>query len=181
MDFIERHLSEFESEVKALGKMGVNNCAIGGSAVLQKYGLRIWAEPGDLDFVIFKPTDEQQEFVIMHGEPPCGESNSPSPDSEHVRSYKIDRNGMCLNFLLHAEEKPETNTLMIFFKEGHMVVSAQRIDAILKAKAAYGRQKDIDHFEFLKANNFVIAPPLQKADEQQKNSSFLDSDDDLPF
>lgn len=155
MHNIDLHIAEFSNEIT---KIGTENIAIGGSFALMLHGLEIGHEPEDLDLIIFKPTDEQYEFIANKCE---SNANYQTVDGGQARSWKLKRKGMTLNIIFAFDVDVPENPLFYVFGKMYRV---NPIADIIKAKLQYTeghekqnlRRKDMMHLQMLKNLNFNI-------------------------
>src|ERR1700761_3055210 len=177
MKIINRYVETFED---ILFDIQGSNTVIAGTNNLLMHGLIMNRMPEDLDIIIFKPTKRQDELLNKLKEIRQIPLNEPDTD-EHdytgeiikdakLRSIKIQRGDLCLNFILerHLETPSDLLYARIELKGNVIMMKCQSISANIEAKAGYKvmkegknglitwhrRLKDVIDFQDLKNSNF---------------------------
>lgn len=170
-------ISVFSQEIKnlfwATEISAQTNVFIGGSSALVLHGVITPKNPGDLDIVIYKPTDKQIEIVLELMKPdleyqPEEYDKFPSKETK-IRSFKLHKDGYSLNVILERKKEiPETHLAFISQQSlaglggfGLITLPITPINIIIQAKASYrdktgkyARIKDVFYMQQLKALNF---------------------------
>ena len=110
------------------------------------HGLNFSRNIGDLDIIIVKPNNVQEEYI-----------HSLFDEDLHEYSYsnfKLNRDNFTLNILLVNKPKKEYHRLL--YKYNNFEYNIVSINEIIDAKRQYGRMKDINDFKMLKNENFNI-------------------------
>ena len=152
--FLDKALSVFAPEIKALKAgetAGERNVIIGGSVALMLHGLQIGREPGDLDLVIYTPTDRQ--MIVLSD----SRTFKNAEESGEYGGYKCAKEGRVLNVLIEVN-KPVPSGLLggMFTGYSHLI---QSIDNVMAAKTRYARPKDFYDLQQLKNLNFNSPQP----------------------
>lgn len=141
----EELIEHFEEQLVCLRG---TNMFIAGSCALQLYGFKMDWEPGDLDVVIYHPTDHQELYLDTKFD---GCSDYETDDNHGCtlrRVFEIIIDGKKLNVLCeYAIEIPEPNLTYQFY---HINPVANILNAII----SYKREKDSNHIKSLINLNF---------------------------
>ncbi len=146
-----RKLSEYLEtfpEIGELGNLFQCNVAIGGSYALRLHGLEVRTS-NELDLIVYPSSEEVINYIL---DVTKGDQGSPQREigGDRRRSYKIERNGLTVDFLLEEELEMEQDLLI-----AQGLVKVQSIKVILDAKRSYGRDKDKKDFDNMIKNNFA--------------------------
>lgn len=163
MHTIRRQLSTFSN---LLDNIYESNVVIGGTNALLIHGLVMSRQPGDLDLVIFNPT-EKQKTVLKYMKPLCDAGESGYNGADELRkSYKFTINDMVINILI---ENTNVSSDLLIFKFDGRDYKVQSIKEVIDAKRSYHiknknpdnlihyvRDKDVRDFIDLKNSNFNL-------------------------
>lgn len=158
---MKKHITEFLNELLFFKKE--KNLVLGGSLALIEHGLMIDWTPGDLDVIIFQPTDKQQKYIDA-----CFESCSEYPEDKDGKEknsvFQLKRHGLTLNVIVTKQERPPFDTLLYYCYNQEISFRINSIREIVRAISTYRtgakkihvRVKDIQHMQTLKNLNFNI-------------------------
>lgn len=127
------------------------NMVIGGIWALKLHGLKV-RDTNDLDIILYSPSESTMQSIwdaVMADDPedyPQDFPNSPR------RSFKVERNGLTLDFLIERDQIAPLDLLCVPYSD--RLWGVQRIDVIMDAKRKYGRDKDHEDFVKFGEENF---------------------------
>lgn len=139
-----------------LNELMDTNIVIGGIHALRAHGLTT-RDTGDLDVIIYNPTERQLEIIrnrTWEMEVVEREDEYEERPGEKRRSFKfgVDRQTV-IDFLMEYDTPMPENLLLVPGQGGDLYF-VQSIEEVIKAKARYGREKDLEDFKQLKEKNF---------------------------
>ena len=167
---LDKTISEFSNILSRLNNEGDNNLVLGGTHAMILHGLKTPRIPGDMDIIIYSPTEKQLETLevlrdlMVDKEELFNEYNRISFKFEkkidnvvHTEVYTLD---ILLEFMPFPENlliyESEIDDTKVRVEESSIRVRVQSIENIIKAKSIYGRVKDLTDFINLKNLNFNL-------------------------
>jgi hypothetical protein len=150
MEELNKYINTFGVILNDLNKFSSEkNVRLGGSVILKLHGLKFSRASGDLDIVIYKPSDKQLAYVkglsFLHYD---------NGGYHNDINYKIKKDNLIINILIADAVKVQPSYLTYTYNENSYSIIS--IDEVIEAKKKYGRPKDISDFILLKNENFNL-------------------------